>query len=341
MRVVHYLNQFFAGVGGEEKAGTPPEVRDGPTGPGRKLAALLPEEFEIAATVLCGDDHAASDLTAADVIVALAQEAGAEMVVAGPAFGSGRYGIACARVAAAARAAGLPALAAMHPENPGLPEAAGAPVVATGPTARDMGHALETIARAVPKVAAGKALTAVDGAAARPARRNRLAALSAAARAVDLALSRMAGDRAATEIPPAGFGSVHPAGPVADATSATIALVTEGAVVPAGNPDRLESARARKWLRYPLDGRDDLPAGEFVCVHGGFSTVPANEDPCRILPLDAAREMEREGRIGRLHAEYFVTAGNGTAVADAARFGTEWAAELHRAGVQAAVLTST
>ena len=27
--VIHYMNQFFAGIGGEEKAGIPPEVRDG------------------------------------------------------------------------------------------------------------------------------------------------------------------------------------------------------------------------------------------------------------------------------------------------------------------------
>ena len=33
MRVVHYLNQFFGGLGGEEKAGAPLEARDGAIGP--------------------------------------------------------------------------------------------------------------------------------------------------------------------------------------------------------------------------------------------------------------------------------------------------------------------
>ena len=28
IRVVHYINQFFAGIGGEEKADIKPEVRD-------------------------------------------------------------------------------------------------------------------------------------------------------------------------------------------------------------------------------------------------------------------------------------------------------------------------
>ena len=33
-RVVHYINQFFGGIGGEEKADHKPEVREGVVGPG-------------------------------------------------------------------------------------------------------------------------------------------------------------------------------------------------------------------------------------------------------------------------------------------------------------------
>jgi glycine reductase len=117
--------------------------------------------------------------------------------------------------------------------------------------------------------------------------------------------------------------------------------VTEGGFVPFGNPDRLESARASKWVRYSLDGLDSAQAGEFMSVHGGFSTQWANADPNRILPLDVARAMEREGAIGRLHGEVLATTGNGTTVADARRFGMEWAAELRQANIQAVILTAT
>ena len=34
MKVVHYINQFFAGIGGEEQADLPPEVRPRRAGPG-------------------------------------------------------------------------------------------------------------------------------------------------------------------------------------------------------------------------------------------------------------------------------------------------------------------
>jgi glycine reductase complex component B subunit gamma len=340
VRVVHYINQFFGGVGGEEQASRPPELRDGAVGPGRKLSSLLGDAGEVVATVICGDDYAASTESAADEIVELIRQANADVVIAGPAFTSGRYGIACARVAAAAIKAGIPAAAAMNPENPGVVEAHGAPVLATGQTGRDMGPALERMAAAVPKAAAGETLTAEDGVVAKPARRNVFVESNAAERAVELALARLRGEDV-TEVPPPEFGHVQPAGPIADATEALVALVTEGGLVPFGNPGRLESARATRWLRYPLTDQASLPTGEWMSVHGGFSTVAANADPNRILPLDAARAFEREGRIGRLHSEYLVTTGNGTSVADAARFGAEWAAELRRAGVQAAVLTST
>ena len=37
IRVVHYINNFFAGVGGEEKANIPPEKRSGVVGPGMAI----------------------------------------------------------------------------------------------------------------------------------------------------------------------------------------------------------------------------------------------------------------------------------------------------------------
>jgi len=341
MRIVHYVNQFFAGIGGEDAAGTGPELRDGALGPGRRLAAVLGDEHEIIATAICGDDYAASHPEFAAELVEQARERGAEMVVAGPAFTSGRYGMACARIAATASEAGLPALAAMHPDNPGLGEAAGTSVVESGLTARQMRDSLDRFAAATLKVAAGEELTAQDGRIGPVARTNRRAERNAAERAVALVLARLGGDREATEIPLPDFDQVAPAAPVADVAEALIALVTESGFVPAGNPDRLESARASKWVRHSLEGLDSAEAGSFESVHGGFSTQWANADPNRLLPLDVARELEREGEIGRLHGEYLGTTGNGTTVADARRFGMEWAAELRQAKIQAVILTAT
>ena len=337
-RVVHYINQFFAGIGGEDAAGAGPAIVDGPVGPGKKLAELLGPEHEIVATVWCGDDHAPGAV--ADIL-ALIRTAGPDLVVAGPAFTSGRYGLSCARVAAAAAAAGIAAVASMHEDNPGLDEAVPAPVVASGEVARRMGVSLERLAAAARRLLAGETLTADDGRIGKLARLGVMADATAAERAVDLVLTRLGGDKDATEIPLPRFDQVTPAPPVEDVSSVMVALVTEGGLVPDDNPDSLESARATRWLRYPLTGTDVLEAGKYRSVHGGFSTVWANEDPHRILPLDVARDLEREGAIGGLFGEYFVTAGNGTSVANARRFGIEWAADLRHSGARAAILTAT
>jgi glycine reductase len=229
----------------------------------------------------------------------------------------------------------------MHDDNPGVDEAGTAPVVASGNVARQMGPSLETLAAAVRKAASGEPLTAEDGRVGKIPRRNVMVDQNSAERAVALVLARLGGNSDASEVPLPRFDQVTPAPPVDDVSQALVALVTEGALVPDANPDSLESARATRWLRYPLADKDALPAGEYRSVHGGFSTVWANEDPHRILPLDVARELESEGVIGRLHGEYLVTAGNGTSVGNARRFGVEWAADLRRQGVQAALLTAT
>jgi glycine reductase len=332
VRVVHYLNQFFAGFGGEDKAGTPPGVKPGAVGPARKLQELL--GHEVVATVYCGDDVAAADGDAIAAVLALVMVQRPDLLVIGPAFTSGRYGVACARLAAAAQAQGIKAIASMHPDNPGIDEAPGAIVIGSGATVREMAPSLEKVAAAAKKLLAGQAITVADGRIGKAPRKNVLVAKTAAARAVDLLLASITG-HATSEVELPTFDHVTHAQPVSHANQSVIALLTEGGLVPQGNPDRLESARATRWLRYAID----QPA--LMSIHGGFSTTWANQDPYRILPLDVARELESEGAIGTLFGEYFVTTGNGTTVPNARRFGVEWAAELRRAGIQAAILTAT
>ena len=58
IKVVHYINQFFAQIGGEEKADYPAELRVGEiVGPGQALTQQFGEEAEIVATIVCGDSY--------------------------------------------------------------------------------------------------------------------------------------------------------------------------------------------------------------------------------------------------------------------------------------------
>ena len=57
VRVVHYINQFFAQIGGEEKANIPPQIKEGPVGPGmllqNSLADQVKDEYESYIDVCC------------------------------------------------------------------------------------------------------------------------------------------------------------------------------------------------------------------------------------------------------------------------------------------------
>ena len=73
MKTVHYLNQFFAGLGGEEAAETPPTRLDGPVGPGRGLAALAESTgVPAVSTGTYGPDRVAAAETAAALWAAAA-----------------------------------------------------------------------------------------------------------------------------------------------------------------------------------------------------------------------------------------------------------------------------
>ena len=56
-RVVHYINQFFANVGGEEMAHIAPELREGKVGPGLAFEQQWKGEAVIVNTIVCGDSY--------------------------------------------------------------------------------------------------------------------------------------------------------------------------------------------------------------------------------------------------------------------------------------------
>src|SRR5262245_19611595 len=121
LRVAHYVNQFFGGIGGEEQAHVCVSVREGPVGPGRALQAALGDAARVVGTVIGGDNFVSERQDEAKTALAAHLRALApDVVVAGPAFGSGRYGLACSLACGVARTLGLPAVTAMHPDNPGV-----------------------------------------------------------------------------------------------------------------------------------------------------------------------------------------------------------------------------
>jgi glycine reductase complex component B subunit gamma len=345
IRVVHYLNQFFAGIGGEARASVGPELRPGPVGPGRVLEQYLGERGAVAATLICGDDafHQDPDLRLAELIT-MTSSCSADVLIAGPAFNAGRYGVACGRLCEAVTdRLGLPAVTAMFRDNPGVPVSVrGAYILPTSETSVGMREALEQLVEFALKLAARSPVGPADEERYLPRGRriNVIVERPAAERVVDVLIRKLRGQPCASEIPTPSLADMQPAPPVADLRTARIALATEGGVVPRGNPDRVESRRATAWRKYPVPS-DRLSADRFECVHSGFNTQWVQDDPNRVLPADVTRDLERDGRFGELHDHYYVTVGVGTGLREGERFGRQIGEDLRREGVEGVIMTAT
>jgi glycine reductase complex component B subunit gamma len=346
LRIVLYVNQFFGGLGGEDKAGASPQVKPGPQGPGVLLQQLLGTEAQIVATVLCGDNRMAErqEETLPEV-VELVRGHSPDMVVAGPAFGAGRYGVACAAVCTAVhRVLGVPVLTGMFPENPGAEGIDPMVIVAVaGESAQTMKQDLERLSRLVLKVVRREPIGPADedGYLPRGKRINQFGNQTGAERMLEMLVQKLHGEPFVSEVIVPQFERVPAAPPVHALNEATLAIITTSGVVPQGNPEGVESWRATKWVKNQLSGLSCLSPEEYTCVHGGYDNRHIRANPNRTVPLDVLRQYEKEGRIGKLHNILYSTVGNVMPVARARQFGREIARELLEAQVQAAILTAT
>lgn len=346
IKAVHYVNQFFAGIGGEEKADTKPHVAETLPPISVQLNSKLGEDIEIVATVVCGDSYFGENMDEASAeVLELIKSFEPELFIAGPAFNAGRYGVAAGTITKVVKEAlNIPCLTGMYIENPGADMfKKDLYIVETADSAAGMRKALPKMAKLAQKLAKGEEIgsPAEEGYIARGVRVNYFAEDRGSKRAVDMLIKKIKGEEFVTEYPMPDFDRVDPNPAVKDLSKATIALVTSGGIVPKGNPDRIESSSASKYGEYCLDGVMDLTEETYETAHGGFDPVYCNEDSDRVLPVDVLRDLEKEGVIGKLHNYFYSTVGNGTAVASSKKFAAEYAKKLVEAGVDAVILTST
>lgn len=345
-KIVHYINQFFAGIGGEEMADHKPEVRDGAVGPGGALQAALGADYEIVATVICGDNYFGENLDeATDTIIEMVKKYEPDVFVAGPAFNAGRYGVACGTICKAVEERlGIPVLTAEYEENPGTDMfRKDVIIVKTGNSSADMKNCIPVMAKLIKKMATGEEILGPkeEGYHERGIRVNYFAEERASSRAIKMLVKKMKGEPFETDLPMPKFDRVAPADPVKDIKHATIAIVTSGGVVPVGNPDHIESSNATKYGAYSIAGKNTMSPDEFTTIHGGYDRQFVMANPNLVVPLDVLRELEKEGAFGKLYDTFFTTTGTGTATGSAAKFGDAIGKKLVEDHVDAVILVST
>jgi len=346
MRVVHYLNQFFGGLGGEEKAAAPLDVRAGAVGPGKLLEQLLGSDAEFVTTLICGDNYAVENQQS--MIAAAAEkvrEAQADIFVAGPCFLAGRYGVAAGALCCAVQEKlGIPVITGMAQENPGADiYRERLYIIDSGDNAAKMREVLAKMANLARKLMRKEVIgfPKEEGYVARGLIRDQFVEKTSGERLVDMVLAKVQGKPFESEMLPTAFAPIPMPPGVKDLKRAKLMLITDGGLVPKGNPDKIQGSAATRWGSYQIKDCADLKGEDYEISHGGYDPQFVRQDPDRLLPLDVMRELEREGAIGELCDEFISTSGLANPLSNTRRMGREMAERAKQLGIDAVILTST
>lgn len=345
-KVVHYINQFFGQIGGEEKAFTKPKVVKAHIGPGLLLANMLGDDFEIIATIICGDNYIAENTERAlEEILFQLKDYKPDILIAGPAFNAGRYGPACGAVCKeVGNKYSIPAITGMYRENPGMEMYRKyCYIVKTGDSAIGMKKAMEDMVKLTKKLIYREELKSPEDENyfTMGYKKNIFVDKNGADRAIDMLLAKIKKRPYTTELNLPAFERVEPAENIEDISKATIALVTEGGIVDKENKYNLETARATKYLEFDITNMNSLSKEKFKTIHGGFDNTFGNENPNVIVPVDIMRKLEEERIIGSLYNKIYSTSGNGTSLKNSQQFGAGIANKLKADNVDGVILVST
>jgi glycine reductase len=321
-------------------------MKEGAIGPGRALQAALGDEATVAVTIVAGDNYFTEETgTATQAAGELLDRVKPDVLVAGPAFDAGRYGLACAEMCRLAQARGIKAVTGMHPDNAGvLTYRKEILAVSTGTDATQMAQVLARMGGLALRLVRGEELSAAqeEGYVPRGFRREVMHEKYGYERAVDMLVARLTGKPYVTEMMLTGYDIITPAPPLPDLSDAVIGLVSTGGLVPRGNRDRLVGSRTEHFFTYDVSEVDSLSVDAWESVHGGFGTLILNtKDPNYAMPLSTVRHLERQGTIKGVHPQFFSTTGNGAAVSVARRMGGEIAADLNENHVDGVLLVAT
>ena len=358
LKVVHYLNQFFGQVGGEDKADTGLIIKEGPVGPGLAFKKELGDRAEVVATLICGDNYFSKDPEKnGEEGCRLIETYHPDLFFAGPAFEAGRYGVSCGAICkAVAENFGISLIiTGMYEENAGMElYRKHCYICKTGASSRDMVMSVRKMVRLAFELATDKQRTGLVCRENLPKPeeydyfprlilRNEYTEKTSAQRSLDKLLAKMKGETFESEVGVTDFERVEPAPPIEDPTACEIALVSDGGLVPKENPDGLKGKANLRWAMYDLDTflPEEFDRSQYDIAHTGYFTAEVMEDPNRLIPVDAIRDLIKEGNIGKLHNTFFSTSGNATVSKRCAEMGDEIGAEIKDRGIDAVILTST
>lgn len=348
LKAVHYINQFYAGLGGETMADIGLSVFDKKIGPALGLEKLWNGEMEVVKVISCGDNFINNNENYEKAILEIGRivkEVNPDVFIAGPAFNAGRYGVACAKICDyIRRELNIPAVTGMWHENPAINMyVKDNYIVSTSETAAGMSKSLPSLAKLALKLAKREHIgpARLEGYIRTGHRYNEYHEKTGAERVTQILIDKLNNRPYLTEVPLRNFEVVPPAAKVEDIKKTSIALCTTGGLVPIGNPDKLKQAFSVTYGKYCIENLDSLNKGVYESIHGGYDTTFASNDPHRLVPLDQMRVLEKEEKIGKVYNYFFTTCGVGTNIENSKDIGRRIVEDLKKNNISAAILTTT
>jgi glycine reductase len=347
LKALCYINQFFAGLGGEEMAHEGLHVYEGAKGPGIGMEGLWKGEMKVVRTLACGDNFFNLEQNyeaIKDQLLELVKEAEPDVIIAGPAFNAGRYGVACGKFCElVSDTLGIPTVTGMFPTNPAVGMYLRKTLIADcAETAAGMRTSLPMLAALALKLAKREPLAPanVDKYLPTGLRTNEVDDNSAAYRVVDMMLKKVQHKPFVTEVPLRKEELIPAAPPIQDASKIKFGLITMGGLVPKGNPDKIKMYAAESYGTYAID-LSTFNKEHYESVHGGYDTTAVNADPQRLIPYTAALNLQKRGLIGSVAPYFLSTCGIGTNVGMGKKLGAAMAQQIKADGIEAVFLTST
>lgn len=346
IKVIHYINQFYAGMGGEDMASVGISVKEEPVGPGALLAKLLGDEYEITATIICGDNYIAENTeNVCNKFINIIKKYGAQLFLAGPAFNAGRYGLGCGAVTSVVtEQLKIPAVTALYAENPGTDLYKDrCYILKTDNNAAKMRDVLKRITSFTDRLVKDEFIA--DGKkegyhGSGPAVEIDYS-VPAATRSIRMLLSKYNKCNYHTEVKMPNHEEIPLPVLTKPLNAIKVAVVTDGGLVPAGNPDNMVVTNSKRFKRYTYGDAVRLDAADYEVRHQGYNNAFVLADPNRLVPIDGLVKLKEEGKIGEVFHSYYTTAGVMTPMEKGKEFGKGIAEDMKANGVDAVILTST
>ncbi|MGH4123732.1 MAG: glycine/betaine/sarcosine/D-proline family reductase selenoprotein B [Clostridium sp.] len=122
IRIVQFLNQVQAGLGGDEQMDIKPQSQNGAVGMGMLLKTIsMKNGADIVGTVTCGDNYFMQNKESAiEEIIDMIKKFNADVVICGPALNYKRYGECCGHLTLCIQdKLKIPSFAAMSKDSTG------------------------------------------------------------------------------------------------------------------------------------------------------------------------------------------------------------------------------